>query len=263
MDLGIAGKSALVAASSQGIGLACAKALAREGVNLLLCAREPRRLDDAVVRVDEFGPGLVRGVVADLSSPQGPAQACQAARTHLGRVDILVTNVGGPPALQFEEVDDHHWQAAFDSLLMSVQRLVRLCLPDMQARGWGRVVAITSCACREPIDGLLLSNSVRLSVHGLLKTLASRYAAKGITFNAVLPGYTRTPRIDQIAQARARQSGLTPDEVARQAAAAIPMGRAASPEEVGAAVAFLASARASYITGIGLPVDGGRGNYVL
>ena len=176
---------------------------------------------------------------------------------------MLVTNTGGPPSLPFEEVTDELWLGAFTNLFLSAQRLIRLTLPGMVERGWGRVVAITSCACKEPVDGLILSNSVRLSLHGLLKTLANEYGDSGVTFNSVLPGYTLTGRMEELIEARARLQQRSAKAVLADATRAIPMARAGRPEEVAAAVLFLASTAASYITGANLSVDGGRSRSAL
>ncbi len=263
MDTGLSGKVALVAASSEGIGYAAARLLAKEGVRLVVCSRSKERIERAAKEIREATGAEVLAVEADLSTPQGPAAVVAAASSRFGPIDILVTNTGGPPSLPFAEVADEQWTEAFDNLFMSAQRLIRLTLPNMVEKGWGRVVAITSCACKEPVDGLILSNSVRVSLHGLFKTLANEYGPTGVTFNTVLPGYTWTGRMEELVETRAKQQNRSADEVLADATRAIPMARAGKAEEIAAAVLFLASTAASYITGASLPVDGGRSRSVL
>jgi 3-oxoacyl-[acyl-carrier protein] reductase len=253
----------LVAASSEGIGYATATLLAREGVRLVICSRSKERIGRAAKEIRETTGAEVLAVEADLATPHGPATVVAAANDRFGPIDILVANTGGPPSLPFSEVADEQWTEAFENLFMSAQRLIRLTLPAMVERGWGRVVAITSCACKEPVDGLILSNSVRISLHGLFKTLANEYGPSGVTFNTVLPGYTWTGRMEELVSARAKQQNRSADEVLADATRAIPMARAGKAEEIAAAVLFLASTSASYITGASLPVDGGRSRSVL
>jgi len=263
MDTGLKGKVALVAASSQGIGFATASLLAAERAKLVICSRSQERIEAAAARIRESTGAEVLAIAADLATPKGPAAVVAAAQERFGPVDVLVTNTGGPPSLPFNDVTEEQWSQTFANLFMSAQRLIRLTLPDMVERGWGRVVAITSCACKEPVDGLILSNSVRVSQHGLLKTLANEYGPSGVTFNTVLPGYTWTGRMKELVEARATQQNRSVGAVLADATRAIPMGRAGKPEEVAAAVLFLASSAASYITGASLQVDGGRSRSVL
>lgn len=263
MDTGIANKTAIVAGASRGIGLACARLLAREGANVAICARDETTLKRAAEQLGRDHGTRIVAVPADISTSAGVAEVLHRTAATLGSVDILVTNTGGPPALSFEDVADHQWQETFDSLFMSAQRLIRGCLPDMVARQWGRVVCITSCACKEPIAGLLLSNSVRVAVHGLVKTLAGRYAREGVTLNAVLPGYTMTERMRELLAGRAQGKGVAFEEELATTAASIPIGRPATPEEIATAVVFLASQGASYVTGASLVVDGGRSDFVF
>jgi 3-oxoacyl-[acyl-carrier protein] reductase len=263
VDTGLSGKVALVAASSQGIGFATAKLLAAEGVRLVICSRSKERIDGAAKEISDSTGAEVLAVEADLATAYGPATVVAAAHARFGPIDILVTNTGGPPSLPFADVADEQWTEAFQNLFMSAQRLIRLTLPGMVDNGWGRVVAITSCACKEPVDGLILSNSVRVSLHGLFKTLANEYGPSGVTFNTVLPGYTWTGRMEELVNARAKQQNRSVDEVLADATRAIPMARAGEAEEIAAAVLFLASTAASYITGTSLPVDGGRSRSIL
>jgi len=185
------------------------------------------------------------------------ARVTQAAFERFGRVDILVTNTGGPPAGTFEQHSPEAWQAATNLLLTSVVELTRAVLPGMKERVWGRILNITSIAVKQPVAGLMLSNSLRAAVTGMARTLANEVAPFGITVNNILPGYTRTDRVEHLAQATAEREGISPDEAAARWTREIPMQRLGEPAEFAALAAFLCSARASYITGTSIPVDGG------
>ena len=258
MDLGIGGRVALVTASSRGLGLAVARELAIEGANVVMCARGARALADAAAAVDAAGPGAVQSMTADLSLAEDVQRVAAAAIDRFGGVDILVTNAGGPPPGKFEEHDLEAWRQAVRLNLESVLELTRAVLPGMKERRWGRIVNVTSVAVKEPVDGLILSNSVRAAVTGFARTLANEVAEFGITVNNALPGYTRTDRLVQLAEALSKQRGVTVERVEADWEASIPMRRLGEPEEFAALVAFLASDRASYITGRSITVDGGR-----
>lgn len=248
MDLGLAGKNALIGASSQGLGFACAMELAREGVNVLICGRSEGPLKEAHAAIDAAGPGKVVSVVADLSEEDGQQMVLQAAHKGLGTVDILITNTGGPPPGPFESHEPEAWDAAYRLLLKSAVALINGVLPDMKAQKWGRIIAITSQAVKQPVDGLILSNSVRASVVGLCRTLANELGPHNITVNNLMPGFTRTERLKKLTGGSGDFSHFEKD---------IPLGRVGEPEEFAGAAAFLASERASYITGVSIPVDGG------
>jgi 3-oxoacyl-[acyl-carrier protein] reductase len=257
MDYGIRGKVALVAASSRGLGRASAEALAAEGVELVMCARGEDGLQSAADDIRGAWGIRVEAVAADVATPEGIASVLAAAERAFGRVDILVTNGGGPPAGPFESHAPEAWDAAVRANLTSVVELVRGVLPGMRERRWGRIVNVTSIAVKQPVDNLILSNSVRAAVTGFARTLANEVAPHGITVNNVMPGYTRTARVEELATRTAELKGT-----AREAAFAaweqqIPMGRLGEPAEFGAMVAFLCSAHASYTTGASIPVDGG------
>jgi 3-oxoacyl-[acyl-carrier protein] reductase len=257
MDLGIAGKVALVAASSRGLGRAVAEELAAEGANLVLCARGEAALHDTADALRRSTSVRVVEVVADLAEPAGVERVVGAATRELGRVDILVTNGGGPPAGPFESHSAEAWRAAVRGTLDSVVNLARAVLPGMKERRWGRIVNVTSIAVKQPVDNLILSNSVRAAVTGFARTLANEVAPFGITVNNLLPGYTRTERVEQLAAAGAKASGSTPEAMRAKWEAQIPMGRLGEPREFAALAAFLASDRASYITAQNVAVDGG------
>lgn len=257
MDLGLKGKTALVCAASQGLGRAVADELATEGASLILCSRSADSLEKACNSIREQTSVQVLGVAGDLSLAPDVERIVSAGITHFGKIDILVTNIGGPPAGRFDALDRESWDDAFRSLLTSVLDLTRLVLPGMKARGWGRILNITSIASKQPVDNLILSNSLRAAVTGFAKTLANEVAADGITVNNILPGYTRTERLVELIDFLAEKENINPDEVKNRWESEIPMRRLGEPSEFAALAAFLVSERASYITGSSIAVDGG------
>lgn len=257
MDLGIRGCVAVVAAASKGLGRATAEALAAEGTSLVLCARGREALEETAQAIREAHGVSVTAVVADVAEEAGVAAVLDAARREHGHVDILVTNAGGPPSGPFEQHDDLAWEQALRTNLRSVVALVRGVLPGMKARRWGRIVNVTSIAVKQPVDGLILSNAVRAAVTGFARTLANEVAPFGVTVNNVMPGYTRTQRVDELAARTAQQRGIAVADAFAAWESQIPMGRLGTPEEFGAMVAFLCSVQASYTTGASIPVDGG------
>ncbi|WP_151087488.1 SDR family oxidoreductase [Hymenobacter baengnokdamensis] len=263
MDLGLKGKVALVAAASKGLGRAVAEELAAEGATLVLCARTDETLQQTCAAIRRATGAQVLGVAADVANPADVARVVQAAMAQFGQIDILVTNAGGPPAGTFEQHDAAAWDAATRLLLTSVVELTRAVLPGMKARGWGRILNVTSISVKQPIGNLLLSNSLRAAVTGMARTLANEVAADGITVNNILPGYTRTERVEHLAGAAAAREGITSEQATERWTKEIPMGRLGEPREFAALAAFLCSERASYITGTSTAVDGGwlRGLY--
>lgn len=258
MDLGLKDKVALVTASSKGLGRACALALAREGAKVAICARDGKALKAAADEIVMTTGSEVLAVPADMANSRDIQQVVKETVKHFGKLHILVTNAGGPPAGNFANFEDKQWQEALNLTLMSAVRLIRAALPYMQQEGWGRIINITSMSVKEPLDNLILSNSIRPAVHGLAKTLSQQFAPYGITVNNVMPGTIRTDRVEQLAQARSEKNEQTIAEAIIEMGKAAALGRIGEPEEFGAVVAFLASERASYITGVSLPVDGGR-----
>lgn len=256
MDLGLRGKVALAAASSEGIGRAVAEALAREGADLVICARREGPLSKARQELEGHGCRVL-AVPTDLSDPPQVRRLTDQALAAFGRVDILVTNSGGPPAGPFESHPLEVWEQTVRQNLFSVLELVRGLLPGMRERRWGRIINITSVAVKQPSDNLILSNSIRAAVTGFARTLATETAAEGITVNNVMPGFTRTDRLVDLAEARARIRGCAPADIWAQWHREIPAGRVAEPREVAALVAFLASEQAAYITAQSIAVDGG------
>lgn len=257
MELGLNERVALVAAASRGLGRAVAEELAREGASLVICARGEEALRRAAAAIARDSQVAVEAVAADLGVADDVARVVRRAHERFGRVDVLVTNAGGPPAGPFEQHDPAGWHDAVQQNLMSVVELVRGVLPGMKERRWGRIVNITSIAVKQPVENLILSNSIRAAVTGLARTLANEVAPFGVTVNNVLPGYTRTQRVEELAARNAALRGTTPEDERAVWESQIPMARLGEPREFAAAVAFLASERASYITGTSLPVDGG------
>lgn len=257
MDLGLRGKVAVVAAASKGLGRAVAQELAAEGARVVICARSRESLDRARDEIAEDTHADVYAVVADLSTTAGIDAVAREALARFGRVDILVNNAGGPPSGPFEQHAWETWESAVHLTLRSAVELTRRLLPAMRERHWGRIINVTSIAVKQPVDGLILSNSIRAAVTGWARTLATEVATDGVTVNNVLPGYTRTERVEQLNAARAASEKVSVDEIQRRIEAQIPMRRLGEPREFGALVAFLASERASYITAQSWAVDGG------
>ncbi|GAA4531727.1 MULTISPECIES: SDR family NAD(P)-dependent oxidoreductase [Nonomuraea] len=252
MDLGISGKVALVTGGSAGIGLAAAKSLAREGCDVCVAARNPERLADAVVELQEYGK-VVHAVLADVEDPQSAERLVRETRDVLGPIDILVANAGGPPPGRFVDVTAAEWDVAVQRNLLGTVRLMRAALPEMRARGWGRIVTVTSRSAREAIDGLALSNATRSAVAGMVRTLAREVGGDGVLVNNVMPGPIDTDRLRDLS------GGV---EGLAERGANVPLGRVGRAEEVGDVVAFLASERASFVNGISLLVDGGESRVI-
>ncbi len=258
MDLGLNGRVALVAAASRGLGKAVAAALAEEGARVALFSREQAAIEAAAAEIRSRTGAELLPLAADVNRPEELEQVVRATVERFGRLDILVNNAGGPPPGTFETVSEEQWQQAVNLTLMSAVRLTRLALPHLRTQGGGRIINLTSSSTREPIPNLLLSNAIRAAVAGWAKTLATELAPENITVNCVAPGRIDTERLKQLDQATAQRQGRSADEVRRANETAIPLGRYGRPDEFAAAVAFLASDRAAYITGITLYVDGGK-----
>jgi 3-oxoacyl-[acyl-carrier protein] reductase len=256
MDLGLKGKVALVAASSRGLGRAVAAELAAEGASLVLCARNAEALAETRDALSASGAAVL-AVTADVALASDVKRVVASGIEKFGQIDILVTNAGGPPAGTFDSITSEQWNEAVRLTLLSVIELTRQVLPGMKERGWGRILNITSIAVKQPVENLLLSNSLRAGVTGFARTLANEVAPAGITVNNILPGYTRTERVEELAVMMGGKLGISPAEFKGKWEQEIPMKRLGEPREFAALAAFLVSERASYITGTSIQVDGG------
>jgi 3-oxoacyl-[acyl-carrier protein] reductase len=257
MDLGLQDKVALVTASSRGLGRAVATRLAAEGAHLALCARGEAALRRTAEEIRTQTGREVLAVPADVSDAGEIKTLVQATLKEFARIDALVINAGGPPPGQFLDLSPEDWEEATSLTLMSAVRLCYAVAPVMRAQGSGSILAMTSVSVKQPLPNLVLSNSLRLGVVGLMKSLADELAPDGIRVNVIAPGWTRTARVDQLLDDRAQRNATTPQEEAEAITRAIPLGRMGTPEEFAAVAAFLVSPAASYVTGVSLLVDGG------
>lgn len=247
---------ALVTAGSKGLGFGCAHELAAGGSTVVLCGRTRATLDAAVARIRDDG-GDAHGIVADITSTSDLDDLYAAVDRDHGRLDVLVANAGGPPHGAFEDLDDDAWETGIQLVLMSVIRSIRAAVPRMEAAGGGRILVIGSSSVRRPIPALAISNTLRPGLAGLAKSLAVDLAPRGITVNLVAPGRIATERVVALDEATAARTGRTVEDARAASIATIPAGRYGEPRELGAIVAFLASAAAGYVTGQTILVDGG------
>ncbi len=257
MDLGLTSHVAIVAAASKGLGRGVAEELAREGAHIAICARNAVTLAETAAHIQAISGREVFHQVIDVADSAAVTGFIAAVEARFGRIDVCVTNSGGPPSNLFRNTQPEDWRAAIDQLLMSTVSFAREVLPRMQKNKWGRLITITSSAVKQPVDGFLLSNSIHAAVVGLARTLDNEYASHGITVHNVCPGFTRTARLDNLAATISKRSGAKPEEIFAGWEREIPAGRVGMPEELAAVVAFLASARASYVNGTSIAVDGG------
>jgi 3-oxoacyl-[acyl-carrier protein] reductase len=257
MDMGLRGTVAFVAAASQGLGEAIALGLAREGASVAICARRQEAIEAVAERVRRETGASALAVRADVTDKAQIEGAIALTVERLGGLDILVTNAGGPPAGEFSMHDDAAWQNAFELNLLSTVRMVRLALPHLQKSGRGRIINMTSTSVKQPVEGLVLSNSIRSAVIGLAKTLSVELAPHGITVNNIAPGRFDTDRVRQLDAGRARTLGISEEEARELAIRQIPLGRYGLPEEMAHLAVFLASDKAAYITGATIQIDGG------
>ena len=258
MELNLKDKSVLVAAASSGIGLATAELFLAEGAKVSICSHNPEKLARAALELYQKTSRRPLSFECDLTKEPEIEKWVKESEKTYGPAQVLVTNTGGPPTGSWSELSPENWQRAYDLILRSVMKLTRLVVPPMQKANWGRIVFISSVAARQSIPSLASSSTFRAALLGYAKVLAHDLGKHNITVNSVLPGYTLTDRQKELAAKTAAQTGKTPEEIIQSWEAGIPLGRTARPEEIAAAVVFLASEKAGYITGVALPVDGGR-----
>ena len=259
MNLNLKNKNAIVCASSQGLGKAAALDLAEEGVNLAICSRDQNKINKVKEEIHQKINSEIKVIAlqVDLDSPDEIQAFYKQVENDLGSVDILVNNNGGPPPSTFEQLSDDDWQKAFNSTMMSCLRLSKLVIPNMKKNAWGRIINISSVSVKTPVNGLFLSNSLRMGVLGWAKALSDELAPHGVTVNTVCPGYTRTERVEAILETQSNSSGLKKEEIEKSIAENIPMKRVGEAEDLAGLITFLASEKADYMTGLAIQVDGG------
>ena len=257
MDLGLKNRVAIVAASSQGIGRATAEAFAAEGCRVAMCARNAQTLEAAADQIRKQYKAEVFAESLDVTEADAVHGFVDAVAARFGGADICITNAGGPPAKGFLAASLEDWRKAVDLNLLSTVHFAREVIPHMQRNRWGRIITITSITTKQPVSDLVLSNSVRAAVVGLVKSLANEFGKDGILVNNVAPGYTATDRLKELAKSRSSAQGQSEKEISEGWAADAPLKRLGEPREVADAIVWLASARASYITGQTVLVDGG------
>ena len=257
MNFGLEGRVAIVTAASSGLGKATAMELASEGVRVAINARNEERLHKTADKIRSTTSVEVIAVAGDVTKEDHISKLVSETRNTLGSVDILVANAGGPPAGFFDDFDAQHYREAVELNLISTINLCREAVPHMRERGWGRIVAITSIAAKQPVENLILSNTARAGVLGFMKSLSQQIAADGITVNTVCPGYHLTERLKTLSSSIAQKEGVGVEDIYARWAASTPMKRIGDPREFAAVVAFLCSERASYLTGSVIQIDGG------
>ena len=257
MELGLKGRGVIVAASSQGMGRAAAELFAREGAQVAMCERTQKPLQEAADQIRAETGAEIYAEPLDVTDGAAVQRFVEQVSKRFGRLDVCVTNAGGPPAKNFLSVSTEEWRKAVDLNFLSVVHLAKAVVPYMQRHRWGRIITITSISVKQPIDDLIMSNAVRAAVVGLVKSLSNEFGKDGILVNNVAPGYTATERLQELAGTRALAAGVSSEEIYQRWAAEIPVKRLAGPKEVADVIVWLASERASYVTGQTLLVDGG------
>jgi 3-oxoacyl-[acyl-carrier protein] reductase len=263
MDLGLKDKVAIITGASKGIGKAIAFNFAKEKAKITICSRNLNNLKRVSESIEEDTGSIVLPVKTDLDKPDDIEKMVNKTLDKFGRIDILVNNTGGPPPVKFIDTTEKQWQKAVNQLLMSIINCCYQVIPIMKKHGWGRIINMTSIAAKQPIDNLILSNTVRSGIHGLTKTLSNELAEFGITVNAVCPGFTLTERVVELAKANALKSSRNYKDIVKQWEDQIPIGRLASTDEIAYMVLFYASEKASYITGNITQVDGGYNKSII
>jgi len=257
MDFGLQGKVVLVAGGSMGLGKAVATELSREGARVSICALDDPNLPKAKEDIERETGGEVMTVPADLTNMDDARGFVRTSVEQYGTVDILINNAGGPPSVPLLDIDDDLWHLGFKLNLMSTIAMTTEVVPIMKEKKWGRIINMTSISVKQPIDGLILSNTIRSGVIGFAKTLSTELAPYNVTVNSVCPGYTLTDRVRNLSKVVAERENTTPEAIIKGWESTIPMGRLGTPEEFAALVTFLASNRSGYITGAAIQIDGG------
>ena len=262
MNLELRGKVAIIGGSSKGLGKACAVSLAKEGVKVVLCARNEESLERTRQELESYGTSAL-GLSVDMASEIDNERVISEAIEQFGRIDILINNSGGPKAGDLRSISLNDWDDAYNSVLKYNIRMIKNCLPYMEQHSWGRIINITSLSVKEPAPSLLLSNVFRTGVVSLAKSISKDLISKGITINNICPGAFKTDRALELMQNKADSLGITVDEVAQESLKNFPQGRYQKPEELGDLVTFLASESAASITGTTIQIDGGISNSLL
>ncbi len=257
MDLGLKGRGVIVAASSQGIGRATAEAFAREGAQVAMCARTEATLRSAADSIRSATGAEVFAEPLDVTDAPRVQRFVEQVAKQFGRIDVCVTNAGGPPAKNFLSISPDEWRKAVDLNFLSVVHLAKAVIPHMQRHRWGRIITITSVTVKQPVAELIMSNAVRAAVVGLVKTLSNEFGKDGILVNNVAPGYTATERLQELAAVRALAAGTSPEQIYQSWTAEIPLRRLGDPKDIADVILWLASERAAYVTGQTVLADGG------
>jgi len=261
MDFGFKAKVALVTGASSGLGYAAAKAFFEEGAKVAMCSRDKKRISKAAQALSS-STDEVLPVVCDMTEPDDIDALVKTVIDTFGRIDIVLTNCGGPPLGQHDSVGEDEWKLGYNLTFMSAIRLIQRVIPGMKERKFGRIILSTSISAKQPIDNLLLSNTYRAGLLGYAKTISRELAPFGITINSVLPGFTKTERLNYLAEGLAEKSGRPKEDIFAEWEGKIPVGRLGMPEEYGAVVAFLASEQAAFVTGTATPIDGGQASCI-
>ena len=258
LDLGLKNKIALVLASSKGLGFACARELYKEGANVVICSRSEKNLQEAIEKIEKKErSNKVHAIVADLLNENDIKKLVDETMREFGKIDILIHNAGGPPSGSIESIPNEEWSHSINLNLRSLIRIARLVIPIMKKNHFGRIIMITSVSAKQPLENMVLSNTTRLGVIGFAKTLANEYGKDNILVNVVCPGPNLTDRMKELIQSAVKTSGKSEEEVKKAWTDQIPLGRLGQPEELANLVVFLASEKASYLTGTVIQVDGG------
>jgi 3-oxoacyl-[acyl-carrier protein] reductase len=257
MDLGLKGRGVIVAASSQGIGRAAAEAFAREGAQVAMCARNESTLREAADKIRNETGAEIHAAALDVTDSDRVQHFVEDVAKRFGRIDVCVTNAGGPPAKNFLSISSDEWRKAVDLNFMSVVHMAKAVIPYMQRHRWGRIITITSVTVKQPVAELIMSNAVRAAVVGLVKSLSNEFGKDGILVNNVAPGYTATERLQELAGVRALAAGTSPEQIYQNWTAEIPVRRLGDPKDIADVILWLGSERAAYVTGQTVLADGG------